>query len=316
VIKYLGKTHNRKGRIKMYDLIIIGAGPAAMSAAVYAARYKMKVAMVGKLPGGYVNDAHSVENWLGNKSITGPDLVNNFFEHVKSMDIDVVTTDVRGIKKDNKVFTIVKDGENLETERLILAIGTERNKLGIKGEDAFLGKGVSYCTTCDAFFFRDRDVAIVGGSDSACTGALMLADIAKKVYLVYRQGELRAEPSWVQDVKDNKKIELILNTNPTEIVGDTKVTGLVLDNGQTLTVDGVFVEIGTTPGKAVTASLGVATDEKGYIVVNDDQSTNVPGVWAAGDITNKNNKLKQIIVAASEGSVATYGAYLDKKSQK
>ncbi len=300
----------------MYDLIIVGAGPAAMSAAVYAARYKMKVAMVGKLPGGYVNEAHAVENWLGIKSITGPELVGQFLDHVKSMAVDVFTTDVRGISKKDNVFTVVKDGENLESERLILAIGTERNKLGIKGEDAFLGKGVSYCTTCDAFFFRDRTVTVIGGSDSACTGALMLADIAKKVYLVYRQGELRAEPAWVEEVKKNDKIELVLNVNPVEIVGEQTVTGLVLDNGETIKTDGVFVEIGTTPGKAITAGLGVATDEKGYIIVNDDQSTSVPGVWAAGDITNKNNKLKQIIVAAAEGSVATYGAYLDKKSQK
>ncbi len=301
----------------MYDLIIVGAGPAAMSAAVYAARYKMKVAMVGKLPGGYVNEAHLVENWLGEKSIPGPELVQKFMDHVKNLAIDFFPTETRGIVNNKeKGFTVVKEGENLDGERLILAIGTERNKLGIKGEDQFLGKGVSYCTTCDAFFFRNRPVAIIGGSDSACTGALMLADIASKVYLVYRQGELRAEPSWVEDVKKNKNIELILNTNPSEIVGDNLVKGLVLDNGQTLDVEGVFVEIGTTPGKAIVSQLGVETDEKGYMKVADDQSTNVAKVWAAGDITTKNNKLKQIIVAAAEGAVATYGAYLDKKSSK
>ena len=301
----------------MYDLVIIGAGPAAMSAAVYAARYKMKVAMVGKLPGGYVNDAHLVENWLGEKSIPGPELVVKFLTHVKSLDIEVFGTEVRGIKRnEDDSFTVVKEGDNIEAQRIVLAVGTERNKLGIKGEDEFLGKGVSYCTTCDAFFFRDRTVAIIGGSDSACTGSLMLADIASKVYLVYRQGELRAEPAWVEDVKKNPKIELILNANPTEIIGEGVVKGLVLDNGVTLDVDGVFVEIGTTPGKALVTSLGVETDDKGYIKVADDQSTNVPKVWAAGDITTKNNKLKQIIVAAAEGSVATYGAYLDKKSSK
>ncbi len=301
----------------MYDLVIIGAGPAAMSAAVYAARYKMKVAMVGKLPGGYVNDAHLVENWLGEKSIPGPELVVKFLTHVKSLDIEVFGTEVRGIKRnEDDSFTVVKEGDNIEAQRIVLAVGTERNKLGIKGEDEFLGKGVSYCTTCDAFFFRERTVAIIGGSDSACTGSLMLADIASKVYLVYRQGELRAEPAWVEDVKKNPKIELILNANPTEIIGEGVVKGLVLDNGVTLDVDGVFVEIGTTPGKALVTSLGVETDDKGYIKVADDQSTNVPKVWAAGDITTKNNKLKQIIVAAAEGSVATYGAYLDKKSSK
>lgn len=300
----------------MYDLIILGAGPAGMSAAVYAARYKMKVALVGTLPGGYINDAHLVENWLGEKSIPGPELVAKFVEHVKSLEIDFLQTAARAVSKKDKHFEVVTEKETLQTERIILAVGTERNKLGIKGEEEFLGKGVSYCTTCDAFFFRGRDVAIIGGSDSACTGSLMLADIANKVYLVYRQGELRAEPSWVCDVKKNPKIELVLNANPIEIKGDGTVNKLVLDTGRELDVSGVFVEIGTTPGAALTKGLGVKTDEKGYVIVDDTQQTNIPGVWAAGDLTTKNNKLKQAIVAAAEGAVATYGAYLDKKSSK
>jgi thioredoxin reductase (NADPH) len=298
----------------MYDIAIIGAGPAGMSAAVYAARYKMKVIMIGSYPGGYVNEAHLVENWLGEQSIPGGDLVAKYYDHVKSLPIDVQTHGVRGIVKKDDGFEIITEKDKVEAKRIILAIGTERKKLGIKGEEEYLGKGVSYCTTCDGYFFRDRVVAVIGGSDSACTGSLMLADIASKVYLVYRQGELRPEPSWVHDVEKNPKIELILNANPQEVIGDTVVRGLKLDNGQTLEVDGVFVEIGTTPGAALTTSLGVKTDEKGYIIVDDKQATNVPGVWASGDITTKNAKLKQIVVAASEGSLATYSAYLDKKS--
>jgi len=298
----------------MYDLVIIGAGPAGMSAAVYAARYKMKVALVGAYPGGYVNEAHLVENWLGEKSIPGAELVAKYVDHVKSLPIDVQTHGVKGIVKKDDHFQIVTEKDNLEAERIILAIGTERKKLGIKGEEEFLGKGVSYCTTCDGYFFRDRVVAVIGGSDSACTGSLMLADIASKVYLVYRQGELRAEPSWVTDVKNNPKIELVLNANPEEVLGDTVVRGLKLDNGQTLDLDGIFVEIGTTPGAALVGQLDVKTDEKGYVIVDDNQKTNVEGVWAAGDITTKNAKLKQIVIAAAEGSLATYSAYMDKKS--
>lgn len=300
----------------MYDLAIIGAGPAGMSAAVYAARYKMKVAMIGTYPGGYVNEAHLVENWLGEKSIPGAELVAKFYDHVKSMDIDVQAHAVKGIIAGDGTFEIVTEKDKVEAKRIILAMGTERNKLGIKGETEFLGKGVSYCTTCDGFFFRDKTVVVIGGNDSACTGSLMLADIAKKVYLVYRQGELRAEPSWVCDVKENPKIELVLNANPEEVIGDTVVRKLKLDSGKTLDVDGIFVEIGTTPGAALVSQLGVKTDDKGYIVVDDNQQTNIPGVWAAGDITTKNSKLKQIIVAAAEGSVATYNAYLDKKSKE
>ncbi|MEI6266667.1 MAG: FAD-dependent oxidoreductase [bacterium] len=300
----------------MYDLVIIGAGPAGMSAAVYAARYKMKVAMIGMFPGGYVNEAHLVENWLGDISISGGELSARFLKHVKSLDIDINTHGVKGVIKTKEGFDIVTDKDNLKAKRIIIALGTERNKLGIKGEDEFLGKGVSYCTTCDAFFFRGKTVAVIGGSDSACTGSLMLSDIAEKVYLIYRQGELRAEPAWVEEVKKNKNIEVILNANPLEVVGDTKVTGLKLDNGDTLSLDGVFVEIGTTPGAAIIGQLGLATDEKGYVVVDDNQKTNVDGVWAAGDITTKNGKLKQIIVAASEGAVATYSVFLAKKSEK
>lgn len=298
----------------MYDIAIIGAGPAGMSAAVYAARYKMKVVMIGSMPGGYVNEAHLVENWLGEKSIPGSDLVAKFYDHVKSMDVDVQNHGVKGIIAGDGAFEIITEKDKVNAKRIILALGTERNKLGIKGEKEFQGKGVSYCTTCDGFFFKEKTVVVIGGSDSACTGALMLADIAKKVYLVYRQGELRAEPSWVCDVKANKKIELVLNANPEEVIGDTVVKQLKLDNGTTLDVDGIFVEIGTTPGAALVSQLGVKTDEKGYIIVDDSQKTNVNGVWAAGDVTTKNAKLKQIIVAAAEGSVATYSAYLDKKS--
>ena len=300
----------------MYDIAIIGAGPAGMSAAVYAARYKMKVVLIGAYPGGYVNEAHLVENWLGEKSIPGSDLVAKFNEHVKSLEIDFQTHGVKGIVKNKDSFEIITEKEKVEARRIVLAIGTERKKLGIKGEEEFLGKGVSYCTTCDGFFFRDKVVAVIGGSDSACTGSLMLADIASKVYLVYRQGELRAEPSWVSDVKKNPKIELILNANPEEVIGDTAVRKLKLDNGQTIEVDGIFVEIGTTPGAALVNQLGVKTDNKGYIIVDDNQKTNIDNVWAAGDITTKNSKLKQIVVAASEGSVATYNAYLDKKSKE
>lgn len=300
----------------MYDIAIIGAGPAGMSAAVYAARYKLKVVMIGTYPGGYVNEAHLVENWLGEKSIAGADLVAKFMQHVKALEIDVQSRGVKGIVKGKDTFEIITEKDKVEAKRIILAIGTERKKLGIKGEAEFLGKGVSYCTTCDGFFFKGKTVAVIGGSDSACTGSLMLADIASKVYLIYRNGELRAEPSWIGDVVKNPKIEVIFDTIPIEIIGDTVVRKVKLDNGQTLDIDGLFVEIGTAPGAALVSGLGVKTDEKGYVIVDDNQATNVAGVWAAGDITTKNSKLKQIIVAASEGSVATYNAYLDKKSKE
>jgi thioredoxin reductase (NADPH) len=300
----------------MYDLIIIGAGPAGMNAALYAARYKMKVALIGKLPGGYVNEAHLVENWLGDKSIPGLQLAERFKDHIKSLEIDFIESGVRGITKGDDGYEVVAESQkdSLKSPRLILALGTERKKLNIKGEEEFLGKGVSYCVTCDGFFFRDRVVAVVGGSDSACTGSIMLADIAKKVYLIYRQGELRAEPAWVEEVKKNPKIEVVYNANPVEVKGENIVKSVALDNGTELEIDGLFIEIGTTPGAALINGLGVETDEKGYIKVDENMKTNLDKVWAAGDITTANSKLKQIVVAASEGAVATYNAFLDKKS--
>jgi thioredoxin reductase (NADPH) len=287
-----------------------------MNAALYAARYKMKVALIGKFPGGYVNEAHLVENWLGDKSIPGPELSARFKDHVKSLEIDFIESGVRGITKSKDGYEVVAESqkESLKGPRLILALGTERKKLNIKGEEEFLGKGVSYCVTCDGFFFRDRVVAVVGGSDSACTGSIMLADIASKVYLIYRQGELRAEPAWVEEVKKNPKIEVIYNANPVEVKGENVVKSIALDNGTELEIDGLFIEIGTTPGAAIISGLGVETDEKGYIKVDENMKTNLDKVWAAGDITTANSKLKQIVVAASEGAVATYNAFLDKKS--
>ncbi|MEI7690549.1 MAG: FAD-dependent oxidoreductase [bacterium] len=298
----------------MYDVAIIGGGPAGLSAAVYAARYKMSCAVIAPLWGGFVTEAHLVENWLGDKSVSGLDLSQRFIDHVKSLDVPMINEDVKSITKTKDFFEVTTTKEVLTAKKIILALGTERNKLGVKGESDFLGKGVSYCATCDGFFFRDKIVVVAGSGDAACTGSTFLANIAKKVYLVYRSSSLKAEPIWIDKIKKLKNIESIPSANIAEIMGDSKVEKVLLDNGKTIKTDGVFIEVGSTPATFLIDKLGIKTDEKKYIIVDQGQKTNVEGVFAAGDMTTNSSKFKQIIVAASEGAVAVYNAYIDLKS--
>jgi thioredoxin reductase (NADPH) len=301
-------------RIKMYDLIIIGGGPAGLSAAVYAARYKINSAIIAPVWGGFVNDAHLVENWLGEKSITGRELAQRFIGHVESLNIPMITANVRMIVKTKDGFEVFTPDQKYEAKKIILASGTERNKLEVRGEDKFLGKGVSYCTTCDGFFFRGKTVAVIGSGDSACTGATLLADLAKKVYLIYRSSKLKAEPIWIDKIKKAKNVECLPDKKLKEIVGQKIVEKIILADGETIKVDGVFIETGSTPLSFLIERLGLKADEKGYVITNVNQKTNINGVYAAGDITTNSSQFKQMIVAASEGAVAAYNAYIDLKS--
>ena len=195
-----------------------------------------------------------------------------------------------------------------------MAIGRKKQKLGVKEEDKFLGKGVSYCAICDAGFFKNKTVAVVGGSNAALTAALLLAKYAKTVYIIYRKESFfRAEPAWVNQIEKNKKIQSIFNSEIKEICGDNSVERVRLNNGDLLELDGIFVEIGSIPDEKFLKQLGLKT-EKRYIKVNKKQETNIKGIFAAGDITN--NPLKQIITACGEGAVATTSAYEEIKLEK
>ena len=190
----------------------------------------------------------------------------------------------------------------------MIATGSKHRKLGIPGEKEFLGRGVSYCATCDGFFYRDKIVGVVGGSDSAVSAAVFLGDIAQKVYLIYRGEKLRAENFWVLAAEKNPKIEIVYNTNIKEIKGDDKISQVLLDNihkgNDNLSLDGLFVEIGFIPSTELIKDLGVELDEDGYIKIDQSGKTSSAGIWAAGDITTGSNKFKQIITAASEGAIA------------
>lgn len=300
----------------MYDLVIIGAGPAGLSASIYGARYKMNAVTIGKLHGGTITEAHLVENYPGVGEISGMELGQKMLEQAKSLGAEVIADSIQKIEKQNKFFVLHTQSIKYETKRILLAMGAERNKLKTKGEEEFLGKGVAYCATCDGPFFKGKTVSVVGGANAAVTAAIYMGDIAKKVYLIYRGPELKAEPAWIEQLNAKKNIEVIYNANIEEIAGTNKVESIKLDNGNTIALDGVFIEIGSTPNKALINDLNLKTDTRGYIVVDAEMKTSAEGVWAAGDITAGEFKLRQVVTATAEGALAVYSTYLDTKKEK
>lgn len=298
----------------MYDSIIIGTGPGGYGAALYAARYKMNVLVIGAQEGGMAATAHSVENYLGIESISGPEFMQNCRKQVEKLGVEVINQNVKFINKSEEGYMVtLEDGTTQEGKTLILSLGTEKRKLDIKGEKELLGKGVSYCATCDGFFFKGKDVAVIGGSDSAVTAALHLADVANRVCLIYRGVKLRSEPIWQDELDKRNNIDQILERNIIEIKGAQKVEKVVLDKeykaNKEIDLDGVFIEIGSVPMVSLLSNLGVELDDTNHIIVKDDMKTNVPGVYGVGDITTASNKFKQIITAAAEGSIAATSAY-------
>ncbi len=299
---------------EIYDLIIIGAGPAGLAASIYASRYKLNHLLLGAQIGGQINEIRKIENWPGDISVSGFDLLSRFSEHAKSLGVAPQNESVVEVKKNTEdIFEIVTAKNIHKTRAVIMAMGTEYRKMNIPGEKELTGKGVSYCATCDAMFFRDKVICVIGGGNAAVTSALGLTDFASKVYLIYRGDRFSAEPIWLEKMANNPKIETIKNTSIIEIKGEQKVEKVILDNAYEdqnhLVVDGVFVEIGSDPGVELARKIGVETDEQGFINVNADMSTNIFGVFAAGDITTGSNKFRQILTAASEGAVAANGAY-------
>ncbi|HFC76962.1 MAG TPA: hypothetical protein ENJ27_01915 [Candidatus Moranbacteria bacterium] len=296
--------------MKNYDIIIIGAGPAGLSASVYASRYGLKNIVVGEISGGLVTQTYEIGNWLGEKNISGFEFTQKAVEHVKSLGAEIITSSVDEIKEDkeNTFNVLLANGDSIKSKTILIATGSKHRKLGVAGEKEFLGKGISYCATCDGFFYKEKTVGIVGGSDSAASAALYMSNIAKKVYLIYRKNKLRAERFWINSLEKTKNVEIIYNTNIKKIEGDNKIEKILLDNpfknSTELSLDGLFIEIGFIPNIELTKNFGVSVDEDGYIKIEKDGRTTVRGIWAAGDITNGSNKFKQIITATAEGAIA------------
>ncbi|MEM4363705.1 MAG: FAD-dependent oxidoreductase [Candidatus Diapherotrites archaeon] len=298
------------------DLIIIGTGCAGMSAAIYAARFRLKTLLIGEMPGGLITTTHLVENWPGFTSISGQGLAEELKKHVEANNVPIVYDKVIEIKKkadfDFELKTISE--KKYATKTILLATGTERKKLNVPGEKELANKGVSYCATCDGALFKNKVVAVIGGSDSAAKEALFLAEYASKVYIVYRGEKIRAEPINTERVTKNKKIEIITKKNVAEIVGQKKVEAIKFKEGGELKVDGVFIEIGATPNSELAEKLGVKLEPNKEIIIDNDSRTNVKGIYAAGDVTNRH--FKQAITGAAEGVIAAFSAYEDISKNK
>ena len=294
---------------KIYDIAIVGSGPAGFSASIYASRYKLSNIVFGKLLGGTISEAHKVCNYPGVSDISGYDLGIKFHEQAKDLGGEYSSEHILDIKKEGDVFRLVTDKEReYFAKTVILGIGTNRNKLNLANEEKFLGKGISYCATCDAMFFKDKVVVVVGGSNAATMAASMLSDIAKKVYIIYRGTELRGEPMWIEQVDAKENVEIIYTTVVIGLEGEEKIERIKISrphNGsEYIETDGVFVEIGSVPNVDLANKLGLELDKSKYIKVNEDQTTSLEGVWAAGDCTSASNRFRQVITAASEGSIA------------
>ena len=299
-----------------YKLTIIGSGPAGLSAAIYAGRYNIKTLVLGMNQGGTITDAHKVCNYPGLPEINGSDLGKKMKLHAEKYGADVRMGLVDEVEKKEDEFILKTNlEEEYSTEKIILATGTQRRRLGLDREDELMGSGVSYCATCDGKFFENQVVGVVGGANAAATAALYLADIAEKVYIIYRGDKLRAVNAWKREIDRTDNIEVICNTNVDSLLGEEKLEAVSLDNGQDLSLEGLFIEIGSIPRTDLAKDLGV-TLKDGYVKVDEAQKTNLDSVWAAGDITASSNRFKQAITAASEGAIAANNLHKEIKSSK
>lgn len=290
-----------------YELAIIGAGAAGYTAGIYAERSGIKTIVFDKADGGgLASVAPKIENYPGFESISGSELMQKMKEHASKYVKLNFNEEVEEINKSNDTFTINTVEDEYKVGAIVLATGTEHRRLNAPGEKKLYGKGVSYCATCDGFFFKDKKVAVIGGGNSALIEAVYLKRIGcKEVYVVHRRDELRAEGAYEQDARD-KNVNILFNKTVDKILGDQMVDFLQLKDTKNneitkLDVDGVFISIGEIPQNKLAKQMDIKLDEKGYIMVNKEQRTNVEGVYAAGDITDG---LRQIVTACAEGAIA------------
>lgn len=292
----------------MYDIIIVGAGPAGLTAALYALRANKKVLIFeANTYGGQIINANKMENYPGIKSISGFDYATELYNQVMELGAQIKYETVLRIDENKNVIT---SNNTYNSKAIILATGAKSKKLGIKNEIEYLGKGLSYCATCDGNFYKDKIVAVVGGGNTAITDAIYLSDIASKVYLIHRKDSFRADDKYITELKEKHNVELVLNTNITDIYGDSILEGIKLDNGLNIALNGLFIAVGQEPKNEIFSNL-INIDEKGYIISNDGVHTNVKGIYVAGDARVKN--LRQVVTAVSDGAIAATTAILEMK---
>lgn len=297
---------------KIYDVIIAGAGPAGMTAAVYTSRANLSTLMIERgMPGGQMANTQDVENYPGFDLILGPDLSNKMFEHAKKFGAEYAYGDILEIVDEGKMKIVKTSSGEYKTLAVIVATGAEYRKLGVPGEEELTGRGVSYCAVCDGAFFRERELVVIGGGDSAVEEAIFLTRFATKVTIIHRRDELRAQKIIQERAFANEKIEFIWDHVVNSINGeDGKVSSVTIEHTKTgetkeFATDGVFVYIGTLPLNDSVKQLGI-TNEEGYIVTDEQMATKVAGIFAAGDIREKT--LRQIVTATGDGSIAAQSA--------
>lgn len=286
----------------MYDIIIIGAGPAGLTAAIYALRAGKKVLILEKKAyGGQIVNATKVKNYPGFLEISGLELAENMYEQVKAFSGEVKFEEALGVSLEDGYKLVRTDESEYKAKAVILATGAENGKLGASGEEKLAGKGVSYCATCDGSLYKGKDVAVIGGGNTALYDALYLADVASKVYLIHRRDEFRAQKTLVDLAKEKGNVEFVLGAKVVEFLGEDKLTSLKLDDGRVLEVDGAFVAVGYVPQNQAFSDV-VSLDEKGYVETSDGIHTNIDGIYVAGDAKAK--ELKQLVTATSDGAMA------------
>ena len=301
-----------------YDIVVVGAGPAGLTAALYGLRAgKSVLVLEGKAYGGQIVNAKEVENYPGAPSISGRDLSKNMLQQVKQLGGETKLEKVISLKNEGEQKNITTDmDEEYHAKAVIIATGAASRKLGLSNEEEYVGRGVSYCATCDGNFYRDKVVAVIGGGNTALMDAIYLASLAKKVYLIHRRGEFRAEQKYIEDAKKLSNVEFILNAVPTELGGEEKLSSITIEDKTSsekklLEVDGVFVAVGHEPQNQVFADV-ISLDELGYIQTDDGVHTNVPGVYVAGDARAK--ELKQLTTAVSDGAIAATTAVAEMEA--
>ena len=287
----------------MYDLIIIGAGPAGLSSALYALRANKKVLILeAKSYGGQIVNAHKIENYPGILSISGFDYATNLYTQVKNLGAEFKIETVLRINEDKTVFT---NNSTYKGKAIIIATGAKNRKLNLDRELEFIGKGISYCATCDGNFYKNKTVAVVGGGNTALEDALYLSNIASKVYLIHRREEFRGQDKYVKELKLKENVEFILNSNIIKLNGNEKLEDIDIKNNNgnitNLKVDGLFIAVGQEPKNGIFSDL-INIDKEGYIESEDGVHTNIPKIYVAGDARVKD--LRQLTTAVSDGSIA------------
>ncbi|HZK12172.1 MAG TPA: FAD-dependent oxidoreductase [Atribacterota bacterium] len=294
---------------KIYDLIIIGAGPAGITAAIYAARKKMDILVITKDIGGQASWSGDIQNYTGYQFISGPELAIKFEEHMRKFSFEIKENEeVKELTPRNKNLFIKTDKDSYQTKTAIVASGKRSRELGVPGEQEFKNKGLTYCATCDGPLFAETDVAVIGGGNSALDAALQMIKIANHIYIINFTNNLTGDRIMQKKIRADNKVSIFNNSRVKEILGDSFVRAIKIEEDKeekTLDVQGIFVEIGLIPNSEFTSDL--EKNERKEIVVNQRNETNIPGVFAAGDVTNVPEK--QIIIAAGEGAKAVLSAF-------